>query len=212
MVHILNVEDNFPNISNKNNTYFHNADNFLPWIWMVFMQPITYSEAFNSRGALDYKPTDVVIRPYVQNRRGYIGGGNVCLQNGYAIGFRMKMHGYVRNNFADIQTGQKQVGNNNAIFLSSTGAGELDNTALNGVRLICSGSGKEVHSDEGGDGVWTDFLKCQGNGDYMTGVRIKSESWQGWGICKISINTISLTGLMFSYLWFEIYGNILFKI
>ena len=56
-----------------------------------------------------------------------------------------------------------EVGNDNAIFLSSTGVGKLDNTALNGVRFKCSHSDKEVKSEEGTDGLWTDFIKCQGN-------------------------------------------------
>ena len=145
----------------------------------IGIQLVAYCTAITSNG-FDYKPTDIFIRPPVQNRRGHIGKGNVCPKNGYAIAFRMKMHNYVRNEFADIQPGPSEVGNNNAIFLSSTSVGKLDNTALNGVRLKCSGSDKEVKSAEGTDGLWTDFLKCQGNGDYITGVRIKSEKWRGW--------------------------------
>ena len=129
----------------------------------------------------NYKPTDILIIPHVYNRRGFIGGGNVCPKNGYAIGMRLKMHNYVRNEFRDIQPGPNEVGNDNAIFLSSTGVGKLDNTALNGVRFKCSHSDKEVKSEEGSDGLWTDFIKCQGNGDYITGFRIKSERWMGWG-------------------------------
>ena len=153
---------------------------------MLCLQLLQYCEGLTSDN-LDYKPTDIVIMPYVQNRRGYIGGGNVCSNNGYSVGFRMKMHHYVRNDFADMQPGPSEVENNNAIFLSSTSIGNLDNTALNGVRLKCSGSDKEVKSHEGSDGLWTDFLKCQGNGDYMTGVRIKSERWQGWGRSAVLI-------------------------
>ena len=155
----------------------------LTWIYIAFAIHLAVCSGTLALNGFDYKPTDISIIPPVLNRRGYIGGGNVCPKNGYAVGFRMKMHNYVRNEFADMQSGSSEVGNDNAIFLSSTSIGKLDNTALNGVRLKCSRSDKEVKSDEGSNGLWTDFLKCQGNGDYITGVRIKSERWQGWGMC-----------------------------
>ena len=60
-------------------------------------------------------------------------------------------------------------------------SGQLDNTALNAVRLLCS-DGTEAQSAEGQNGLWTDILKCQGNGDYIVGVRVKSEKWQGVGM------------------------------
>ena len=128
-----------------------------------------------------YMPTDILISPPVHNRRGFIGGGNVCPKNGNAIGLRLKMHNYVRNEFSNMQPGPSEVSNNNEVFLSSSSVGNLDNTALNGVRLRCSRSDKEIKSAEGDDGIWTDFINCQGNGDYITGFRIKSERWMGWG-------------------------------
>ena len=147
---------------------------------VIGTQLAAYSYALPAKG-FGYKPTDILISPPVKNRRGFIGGGSVCSKNGYAVGLRLKMHNYVRNEFADIQPDPSEVGNNNAVFLSSTSVGKLDNTALNGVRLKCSKSDKEVKSAEGGNGLWTDFIKCQGNGDYITGFRIKSERWLGWG-------------------------------
>ena len=150
-------------------------------VWVTIVIQLCYcSVAFSNKG-FGYKPTDILIIPPVKNRRGFIGGGNVCPKNGYAIGLRLKMHNYVRNEFADIQPGHSGVGNNNAIVLTSSSTGKLDNTALNGVRLKCSRSDKEVKSAEGTNGLWTDFIKCQGNGDYITGFRVKSENWLGWG-------------------------------
>ena len=52
---------------------------------------------------------------------------------------------------------------------------------MNAVRLLCS-DGTEAQSAEGQNGLWTDILKCQGNGDYIVGVRVKSEKWQGVGM------------------------------
>ena len=147
---------------------------------VIGTQLVACSYSLPSKG-FGYKPTDILISPPVKNRRGFIGGGSVCSKHGYAVGLRLKMHNYVRNEFADIQPDPSEVGNNNAVFLSSTSVGKLDNTALNGVRLQCSKSDKEVKSAEGGNGQWTDFIKCQGNGDYITGFRIKSERWLGWG-------------------------------
>ena len=36
-------------------------------------------------------------------------------------------------------------------------------------------------SSEGANGEWTDVLKCQTAGDFLTGVKLKSENWGGWG-------------------------------
>ena len=66
-------------------------------------------------------------------------------------------------------------------MLQSAIASQLDNTALNAVRLLCS-DGTEAITAEGEKGLWTDILKCQGHGnDYIVGVRIKSEKWLGVG-------------------------------
>ena len=150
-------------------------------VWITIGIQLSCNGVTSSNKGFGYKPTDILIVPAVKNRRGFIGGGNVCPKNGNAIGLRLKMHNYVRNEFADIQPGPSEVGNDNAIFLTSSSTGKLDNTALNGVRLKCSHSDKEVKSAEGTDGLWTDFIKCQGNGDYITGFRMKSENWLGWG-------------------------------
>ena len=56
-----------------------------------------------------------------------------------------------------------------------------DNTALNAVRLVCSDGGAEVITSEGSNGEWTEVLKCMGKRDYMTGVKIKTDEWRGWG-------------------------------
>jgi len=152
---------------------------FFVWI-IVIIQFLSCGVAISNKG-FGYKPTDILIIPPVKNRRGFMGGGNVCPKSGYAIGLRLKMHNYVRNEFADVQPGPSGVGNDNAIVLTSSSTGKLDNTALNGVRLKCSRSDKEVKSAEGTNGLWTDFIKCQGNGDYITGFRVKSENWLGWG-------------------------------
>ncbi len=55
-----------------------------------------------------------------------------------------------------------------------------DNTALNAIRLICSDD-SEVGSAEGRLGVWTEEVRCQSDGDYITAVKIKTEEWLGWG-------------------------------
>ena len=66
-------------------------------------------------------------------------------------------------------------------LLQSAIASQLDNTALNAVRLLCS-DGTEAITAEGEKGLWTDILKCQGHGnDYIVGVRVKSEKWLGVG-------------------------------
>ena len=66
-------------------------------------------------------------------------------------------------------------------MLQSAIASQLDNTALNAVRLLCS-DGTEAITAEGEKGLWTDILKCQGHGnDYIVGVRVKSEKWLGVG-------------------------------
>ena len=55
-----------------------------------------------------------------------------------------------------------------------------DYSALNAVRLLCS-NGKEAISAEGVRGKWTVRMKCQGKRDFIHGVRLKSEPWQGYG-------------------------------
>ena len=127
-------------------------------VWVTIVIQLCYCSVVFSNKGFGYKPTDILIIPPVKNRRGFIGGGNVCPKNGYAIGLRLKMHNYVRNEFADIQPGHSGVGSNNAIVLTSSSTGKLDNTALNGVRLKCSRSDKEVKSAEGTNGLWTDFI------------------------------------------------------
>ncbi|XP_059099701.1 vitelline membrane outer layer protein 1-like [Tigriopus californicus] len=100
----------------------------------------------------EYNLTDYVIRPISLNTRGSVGPGRVCPPKEVAVGFRMKIQ-----DFSEMR----------------------DNTALNAIRLICS-KGGEVISSEGANGEWTDILKCQGKGDYVTGVKILTEKWQGW--------------------------------
>ena len=39
----------------------------------------------------------------------------------------------------------------------------------------------EAISAEGLRGKWTEYMKCQGKTDFITGVRLKSEPWKGWG-------------------------------
>ena len=40
-------------------------------------QLAAYTSAVPAKG-FGYKPTDILISPPVKNRRGFIGGGNVC--------------------------------------------------------------------------------------------------------------------------------------
>ena len=55
-----------------------------------------------------------------------------------------------------------------------------DYSALNAVRLLCSDDSEAI-SAEGLRGKWTEYMKCQGKTDFITGVRLKSEPWKGWG-------------------------------
>jgi hypothetical protein len=100
-----------------------------------------------------YEETDFLIRPVALNRRGIVGQGRVCPVNQYAIGFRLKVHAFTTHG---------------------------DNTALNGIRLACSG-GDEAVSAEGPLGQWTEAARCQNKDDYIVGVKLKSEEWKGWG-------------------------------
>ena len=98
-----------------------------------------------------YNKTDIHIRPFSLNRRGVMGPGKVCPKNTVAIGFKMKMQHY---------------------------RSMEDNSALNGIRLICSDD-SQIKSSEGRKGDWTDELRCRKD-DYMVGVKIKTEAWLGW--------------------------------
>ncbi len=101
---------------------------------------------------LAYNATDIVIRPNSLNRRGVIGPGRLCPKGSVAEGFRMKMEPYRALD---------------------------DNSALNAVRLICSGTETEAKSTEGHRGEWTEVAKCRKD-DFISAVKIKSEHWLGW--------------------------------
>ena len=93
-----------------------------------------------------YNKTEIHIRPFSLNRRGVIGPGRTCPKNAVGIGFKMKMQHY---------------------------RSMEDNSALNGVRLICTDD-TQIKSSEGRKGDWTDELRCKKD-DYMVGVKIKTE-------------------------------------
>lgn len=109
-----------------------------------------------------YNMTELVIRPVSFTHRGAIGAGMVCPPKSVAVGFKMKMQLPVE-------------------APSEGDDARNDYSSLNGVRLVCT-DGSEAKSAEGIRGEWTENLKCQGKTDFIVGVRIKSEPWQGWDV------------------------------
>ncbi|CAF0954234.1 unnamed protein product [Brachionus calyciflorus] len=120
------------------------ADN--PGYWMFHCHIDTHSDPGENLNDYFTTTSTTSLPPYVNNPYGVNWGDwgpiEVCDQNDYVVGFRTKLH--------PIQ------------------ASGLDDTALNGVEMICS-NGKRIKSTEGQYGYWDSSFRNCSNGQKIIG-------------------------------------------
>jgi len=117
-----------------------------------------------------YNETEFLIMPQTHTQRGAIGKGKVCPPRSVAVGFRMKIQ--MPEDIDEFLEAEAEL---------ISADERRDYSALNAVRLLCSDDSEAI-SAEGLRGKWTEYMKCQGKTDFITGVRLKSEPWKGWAV------------------------------
>ena len=99
------------------------------------------------------RPHETELRPSAGSSWGSWGGDSWCPENSWAGGFQL--------------------------LVESSCGDACDDTALNGVRLLCvswdSQEAGSVTSKTGSWGKWRSLFSCSGSGNFITGVQFKSE-------------------------------------